>query len=508
MKKYLLIVLLFFVSNLFGEIKSFRDNTKFPLTDGQQLQTDLATEVSNRQTADNEIKTSTGSNYSAIQSTYTALNTKINEVKIDTGTLRTDTDINTTNIAENYADIVALKVSTGTLVKKSGDTMTGDLTVPQVNVSTVNISGQIELKDGTVITSTVTLGGTVDEGKFMQNPATATLEMANYNLKNINGIFNNSVDYIKIYNYGSIPNPPSTYHKLYLQDYASSMYKSLKLNFWNGTNYPGQLGFGTGSPMGVATSDGDFNFSIAKNDAGSITHFLKADVINGKNISYMPFQTNSYIDAQGGITNTIGSYIVMNDKELRGLDTLRPMAGGSPSLGTGNEYWSECHIKRLFTKMPYSGYPAMEIGSDSTNWNERIIKLYSNTAFTYSTERMWIEKDGDIVTLSSITAGGNIDCSSVTVSGSVDNRDISKIIVSQSGTEQTDWIISVGTGTLISANTTKEVNLTNITEVKSVNLTHNTTQQVYLYEVFNTSFTVRNLSLTDDSTAYWQVIAR
>ncbi len=63
-----------------------------------------------------------------IASSYTTNRTSITALEVSTGALRTDVDANTTNITENYNDIVSLKESTGTLdtvkLDKSSATIT------------------------------------------------------------------------------------------------------------------------------------------------------------------------------------------------------------------------------------------------------------------------------------------------------------------------------------------------------------------------------------------------
>lgn len=55
------------------------------------------------------------------------------------------TGTNKTNIESNDTDIYNLQQSTGSLVEKAGDTMTGKLTVPEVDVDTVTSSQSIEI---------------------------------------------------------------------------------------------------------------------------------------------------------------------------------------------------------------------------------------------------------------------------------------------------------------------------------------------------------------------------
>ena len=105
------------------------------------LQTDLATEVSNRYLADVSIGLTTAT----IQSNLNATN-------LSTGTL-----LDNTSAAATY-------------VYRAGDTITGTL-----NTSTITVSGQITLKDGTIITSTSTLGdGTIDSAVRVSTGAIQT----------------------------------------------------------------------------------------------------------------------------------------------------------------------------------------------------------------------------------------------------------------------------------------------------------------------------------------------
>ncbi|OQA91256.1 MAG: hypothetical protein BWY26_01089 [Elusimicrobia bacterium ADurb.Bin231] len=126
----------------------------------------------------------TASLYDIVQDTIT-LGSDLYAVKTDTGTLHDDL---TTEIAARIAldfaigndtgtlrsDINKIIVSTGDFVKKTGDTMTGEL-----SVSTLNVISQISFADGSIITSSSTLGDNLGN-----HTATQDLNMNGKNITN------------------------------------------------------------------------------------------------------------------------------------------------------------------------------------------------------------------------------------------------------------------------------------------------------------------------------------
>lgn len=212
MKRYLIFLLLFLNSLTFGDTILMRDNTKVKLIDYNAYKLVVAADTSTIVTSGidtacristnpitqlqidtgtirtdvNAIAISTGSlkqlttGYSTVgyvnglilgttgfalqndlitvKNDTGTLRTDLNFVKTDTGTLRTDLiDETTTRVAADYAlgqSTAAIALSTGTLVMKAGDTMTGVL-----NVSTLSTVAQINWSDGTIQTSSPQAGG-------------------------------------------------------------------------------------------------------------------------------------------------------------------------------------------------------------------------------------------------------------------------------------------------------------------------------------------------------------
>jgi len=248
-------------------------------------------------------------------------------VELDTGTLKTS--------------ITNLEVSTGTLknsttnyLDKSGGTMTGTL-----GTSSITVSGQITLKDGTIITSTTTFG--VNDAKYMQNPSTANLNMGNFAINNAGNI--TSSGYVDVSNITYSGDTKIGFNQ-------KDIYDMLSLKISNGSN-SNTIGAGSltvGSNGNTVSGNGSFgtgsNILVSGNNAAGIggdggTQALKQGSISMGNNGVI---TNSIYGITIGMGDVGGSgQSLTNNRNyslMMGMYTSTPTfylapAGGSDNFG-------------------------------------------------------------------------------------------------------------------------------------------------------------------------------
>ncbi len=124
--------------------------------------------------------------FNQINLSTTSLRNDLNELKHSTSSLFNQINLSTTSLRN---DLNELKHSTSSFVKKSGDTMTGTLIVPNIRVSTITFA------DGTILYSTSTLGGSGGSGGgrggttyWSLYPAVSDVDMNGYAINSVNSI--------------------------------------------------------------------------------------------------------------------------------------------------------------------------------------------------------------------------------------------------------------------------------------------------------------------------------